>query len=412
MNEVAWFAVGAAVATSATWFAMRRRARPVGAPPALATPTAPPPPVAPTAPTPAAPPSPLATPAIGPDARQLVRSLAEEVADLASGVEGRAHELVEAAVDRQRIPAAAGALHGDVQRLRTLHGKLLAFGRARGREPGSTAFEALLPSLVDDLQQLQLGIELRREGLAQLPPLAAGPTAVRDALLFLCRALLRAERGATHLAIATEPCLLGEATAVQIQLALEWRSEAVPPAGELASDLSYALDVEAARHLIETHGGRLRTAHLPGRSVRAIVRWPAAEPARSQPAADPAQGQAHHYGGALLLESDPAVRAMLSRELKATGRAVFACADGEAARSFLAATPDRFELLILDDAQRLASGDALAATIRASTPELKVLVLSPLPATRPADWPRLHALPKPFGVHELRDALATLLSPG
>lgn len=356
---------------------------------------------------------PLPAPIASVSRRQLVRTLADEVANLTSGVEGRAHLLVEAAVDRAQLPAAAEALLVEVQRLRTLHGKLLAYSHARPIEPGATAWNELLPSLVDDLQAMQLGLELRREGTSHLPSIAAGPTTVRDALLFLFAAMLRAERGATHLAIATEPCLFGEVTAVQIQLALEWRTAALPQQGDLATDPSYALDIEAAQHLIESHGGKLRLAHLPGRSVRATVLWPAALPGvTGAKPSDDTQPKIHHYGGALVLESDPAVRAMLSSELKATGRAVFACADGASARSFLEATPDRFELLIVDHQERLDSGDALGATIRAVAPNLKILVLTPSPRSQTAAWSQLYHIQKPFGVHELRAALASVLAAG
>lgn len=413
MYELLWLACGAVVGIVAARRWPRRRTAdttgPVAPPPPATTEATPQLPVdEPAAATPAQP-----LPNVAVDTRQLVCTVADEVANLASGVEGRAHLLVEAAVDRSQLPAAAEALLEEVRRLRTLHGKLLAFGHARPVEPGATALHELLPSLVDDLQAMQLGLELRRDSTSQLPSIAAGPTTVRDALLFLFAAMLRAERGATHLAIDAEPCLLGEATAVQIQLALEWRTEALPQPGDLATDPSYALDIEAARHLITHHGGRLRLAHLPGRSVRAIVRWPAAhqQPAKSAPSSAGASA-AHHYGGALVLESDPAVRAMLSRELKATGRAVFACADGASARSFLEATPDRFELLILDHQDRLDSGDALGATIRTVAPDLKIFVLTPSPAVPPRDWPRLHHIQKPFGVHELRAALASVLAAG
>src|SRR5262249_57418216 len=62
----------------------------------------------------------------------------------------------------------------------------------------------------------------------------------------------------------------------------------------------------------------------------------AAEPALA-PAEPPvevvaAEARRHDYGGVLVLESDPTVRAMLASELKAWGRAVFACADGAAVR--------------------------------------------------------------------------------
>ena len=111
-----------------------------------------------------------------------------------------------------------------------------------------------------------------------------------------------------------------------------------------------------------------------------------------------------------MLESDPALRAVLASELKASGRAVFACADGASAHTFLEATPDRFELLIVDDANQLDEYTPLARTIRQHTPNLKICLLAQMPTTSATAWPDLHCLPKPFGVHELRDTLASILA--
>ena len=126
----------------------------------------------------------------------------------------------------------------------------------------------------------------------------------------------------------------------------------------------------------------------------------------------PAAEAPHNFGGALVLESDPTLRAVLSRELKASGRAVFACADGASAHTFLQATPDRFELLIVDDAHQLDEHTPLARTIREQVPDLKICLIAPNPATPPSTWPALHCLEKPFGVHELRRKLASILTVG
>ena len=55
-----------------------------------------------------------------------------------------------------------------------------------------------------------------------LPRVAANPDAVRDAMLFVCAALLRAERGATRLTFSTERCFASERPTIQIELNLEW----------------------------------------------------------------------------------------------------------------------------------------------------------------------------------------------
>jgi hypothetical protein len=392
--ELAWFAAGAFL-TLAADKVRRRRAITTDLAPASA-------PVALT-------PGPVAL-----DARRLAKTLADELANLVSGVEGRAQNLIHSAPDRRQLPAAAESLLAAIHRLRTLHTKVVAFSQGRASTSGSTDVTGVISSLGDDLEQMQLGLELRWDPPSGMPPVLVAPDVVRDALLFVCSALLRAERGATHLAIDVELCFAGESPCVQVELALEWITEASTPPIDLFIEPAFTLDLEAADNLITSHGGELALSHLPGRTVRAIVRWPAAtSTATPAAAADHLAAptpQAHRYGGALLLEADPAIRAMLASELKATGRAVFACADIAAARSFLEATPDRFEVLIVDHPQRLDADEALLPTIRTRVPDLKICVLGQGETSSGRDWPPLHRIQKPFGVDELRRALASVLA--
>ncbi|MBL8755425.1 MAG: hypothetical protein JNK15_19145 [Planctomycetes bacterium] len=410
MSEPVWLLVGV-VATLAVLRPWRRRGRIADA----IAPAAP-------APTPAAPPAPEPVDT-APAAQNLARSIAVELANLTSGVEGRAHRLIEAAADATQVPMAAEALAAAVHRLRSLHTKLVAFGRQRGREDEGAAvtLASVAARIREELQQLQLGLELRWDPPPHLPPIAVAPAIVHDALSFLCAAMLRAERGATRMTVANEPCFTTRQPMLQLELALEWNAECGPHHGGSLDDPTFTLDLEAANHLITSHGGDLKLHHLPGRSVRAIVRLPVVQtpaPAITPPPAEPvvlvpqpAPEREHRFGGALVLEADPAVRAMLASELKAAGRAVFACADGASARTFLEATPDRFELLFVDHPSRIAADDPLAATIRSLAPGLKIFALAQGDGA-PGPWPQLRHIQKPFGVHELREALASALAAG
>ncbi|MBL8750651.1 MAG: hypothetical protein JNK78_15945 [Planctomycetes bacterium] len=395
MSELAWFVAGVVVAGIAAYCLGRRRGSIVrDKTPAPAVPPA----------------SQVLAPGPGAaEARRVALTLAEELATLVSGVEGRTHEVIQAATDLVRLPPAAEALVRDVQRLRTLHTKLVAFGRARTANGGATAVSDLVASIRDELQHMQLGLELRWDPPTGLPDINGSPDVVRDALLFLCAALLRAERGATLLTVQAEPCFANTTPRVQLELALEWVTETKPRTTDLFADPSFMLDLEAANHLITSLGGEVTVTRMPGHGARAVVHWLAAP--RSQPAQELGQGVlTHRYGGALLLEADPSIRAMLANELKATGRAVFACADGASARSFLEATPERFELLVVDHHHRLDGDHALLQTIRRVAPELKVCVLAQDTGQAGTSLPRVHCIRKPFGVHELRRALATVLA--
>ncbi|MBX3462921.1 MAG: hypothetical protein KF830_07105 [Planctomycetes bacterium] len=398
MLELLWFAAGAAIAGAACLLHRRQRS------PASAAPPAPAP----------AEPATLAPGPVALEARRLARLLGEELANLVSGVEGQAQNLIRMAPDRRQLPRAAESLLAAVQRLRTLHTKVVAFGQGRTPAAGTTCANAVVGSLGDDLQQMQLGLEVRWEPAPALPPLRVAPDVARDALLFVASALLRAERGATQLSIQTELCLDDDEPCVQIELALEWVTEAKAVPSDPLAEPAFTLDLEAANNLVTGQGGALSLSHLPGHTVRAVVRWPAA-PAASEAAPGTADAlrpgaPVHRYGGALLLEADPAIRAMLASELKATGRAVFACADVAAARALLEATPDRFELLVVDHAQRLDADADLLPTIRCQVPDLKICVLGPGDAATARGGPPLHRIHKPFGVDELRRALASVLA--
>jgi CheY-like chemotaxis protein len=351
-------------------------------------------------------------------------SMANELANLVSAVEGRAHHLIEAAPARTDLPSAAEAMLNSIDRLRVLHTKLIAFGGGRPVVHGTINVSELIHSLSDELQQMQLGLEFRWEPPDELPRIKACPDAVRDALLFACSSLLQAERGATRLTFAVERSFASDVPAIIIELHLEWVNVADSRKREDIAEYAFALDFEAARQLIESHEGSLTMSHLPGKSVHALVRLPVAVPADSTyaekiaaTATSPGEEEpddyiaiSHNFGGALVLESDPALRAVLAQELKASGRAVFACADGASAHTFLLATPDRFELLIVDDAHQLDEHTPLARTIRQHTPDLKICLLSQSTELSSEAWPDVHYLQKPFGVHELRRTLASILA--
>mgnify|MGYP007023063990 CR=1 FL=1 len=99
--------------------------------------------------------------------------MATELASLVSAVEGRAHHLIEAAPTRTQLPSAAEEIMLSISRLRGLHSKLVAFGGARRTESGTTNITELIGSLSENLQQMQLGLELRLDPPAPPPPTPA-----------------------------------------------------------------------------------------------------------------------------------------------------------------------------------------------------------------------------------------------
>ncbi len=337
-------------------------------------------------------------------------AVADDVATFASGIEGRAHALVEAAASRVDVPRAAEDLLAAARRLRTLHARLAALaGKTPAASPTAiTDVEDLVARVSAELQTAHVGLEVRWDPPDHLPRLRAPFELAFDALATACRALLHAEHGASRLTIAAEACYAGETPQLQLECTIEWTRDGGGTSADLLVDPRFALDREAAERLAHAAAGALAFHQLRGRSARVVVRWPTVAEAPDEAAAHAAPAHApreHRYGGALLLESDPAVRAMLAAELKASGRAVFVCADATAAGAFLRATPDRFELLIVDRNDRLHDRD-LAQAVRTLAPSLDVLALDEPDRAVDAAWPRLRRITKPFGVHELRRALA------
>jgi two-component system cell cycle sensor histidine kinase/response regulator CckA len=187
--------------------------------------------------------------------------------------------------------------------------------------------------------------------------------------------------------------------------------------------------------IVGASGGTVSVATTPGRGTTFTIDLPlfvdrderageadmatapaapaaSAEPPTSAPASavgDPPDGR---RGGALLVEDDPAVRALLARMLGGLGWRVTERSSGTAVIAALAggelAKPD---LLVTDVRMPGVQGPDLARRLRATWPRLPVLFITGLADEVGADpdEPWMHVLTKPFDVDELgRSIEATL----
>jgi len=367
------------------------------------------------------------------ESRVFATTVADQLAGIATGVEGSAQLLIEAAGQPQLVTRSAERLWDAVRRLRQFHDKLRAFAQGPALADDQVDVAALLAGVRADLHQTELGLTFAFDMPRSLPPLLGLRQALHDALCLLCGGLLQLERGATRMTISAEPSF-GSAPGVTIECRLEWDAEPDSPAAAPPNLVALELDFAAARNLLQSQGGALEVRHHQGHAARALVRLRAADaaPALTAAAVGPATdttaaaaaiealplpagppARRHAFGGVILLESDPTLRAMLATELKANGRAVFACADGAAARTLLQATPERFELLIVDQESRLESSTQLATAATRLCPELKVCLLGSNDAAQPMAKDleaRVRRLGKPFGLVELRATLLQLLA--
>ncbi|MFO0824618.1 MAG: PAS domain S-box protein [Gemmataceae bacterium] len=108
----------------------------------------------------------------------------------------------------------------------------------------------------------------------------------------------------------------------------------------------------------------------------------------------------------LLVEDQSAVRELSARVLEETGFEVITCADGLEALEKLVDLPRSLSVLVTDVRMPRMTGRELAARVRKSFPELKVLFVSGY--TEEVSDPNEAFLAKPFNIDELADAVIAL----
>ncbi len=341
----------------------------------------------------------------------LAESVSAELASLASGVEGNAQLLCEAIGSPELVPPRAEQLWGAVRRLRALSEKIqFAIGSSVMRRTG-LAVDDVLASVQHELDDWNCGrFQLDVDVAASLPEIWTNANALRRALLYLIEVLFATEPSAGKLTMRAGINVDQDAQVVVLQLAVE-SDEAVsvhaPPPAQIQ------LARAAARNLLAALDAEWTMEHSPGAGASAWIALPVADAdAQDDAAGPPPRDAAHEFGGVLVLESDPAVRFMVGQELERSGRQVLLCADGPAARALWRATPERFELLIVEPRGRREMGDQLAADAL-GVGRVRVVLLGSsdhpaLTAALNAPDPRVVIVPKPFGLMELRDALAQL----
>jgi len=340
--------------------------------------------------------------------------LASELADLATGMEGHAQHLCEAIGNPELVAAQAQRLWANVRKLRLFSEKVVASCRPSGMPMLPTNVGALLTSLRQELEDYSgAGLQVKCEVASSLPLALAHPEGLRRACLFLVDSLLDLETHAGVLELrASNRVSDDRANSIEVTIRLETGDVTRRAVGESAPS---RLGFVAASRLIRDLGAELSLEQDPGVYTVARLHLDAASPdAQSPKKQPPATAPADHpFGGIVIVEDDLSVRNVIAREMEKTGRRVFCCADGAAARSLFAATPERFELLILDREARRLPGVVLASEAVSLSPQLKVLLLGAEPHARGRQRLDLgvscRVLHKPFGVNELRDAVNDLL---
>lgn len=396
-------------------------------------------------------------------AERMLASAGAELLDSVSAIESRAHLLLAAMGDPAAVPGRAEGLWMSMRRAHGLCRKLQCYTGQDHSRPNirATALGPLVKRLREELaKDTDDGLRVSIRAAKTLQLALCDGALLYDVLRFSVDALLAIAPDAEGLSVALQNTFdedSGPLVIVELQVPLTDERPDSPYAEERLQ-LGYA----AARNLVKEQGAFLSLDQQPGAGATILISLPAtARPGLEEPreplagaGQSPGNGAGapemagtnqvdtgsvevggqlatesldaalttpellevprHPFGGVLVLEDQPAVRTLISTELRALNRNIFACPNGQAASSLIQATPERFEMLIAEiEGQGTARHKLALETLRAHG-DLKLISLTN-GMEDPLSWPddvrdRVAELSKPFGVHELRQEIRRMLS--
>lgn len=344
----------------------------------------------------------------------LANGIGRELADLATAVQGNAQLLCEVASEPELVPRRCEHLWAGVNRLRMLTEKLLTFARDARLDRHAIDVALFLENVQREIETIHgsmLSVQIATSPF--LPPALAHGRSLHNAIRFIVDTLLEIEPRTYTVSIAAYADVAeDDATSVTIEICAEAEESGKPTrTPKEALELGYL----AARRSLEAQSAHLAIQQVEGTSATAFITLEAelAElDAFDDEEASP-ETSVHEFGGVLVLERNASIRSMIATEVERCGRKILTCIDAASARVLLEATPERFELLILEDSAPHVGGLGIAKTALRRTPHVKVLVLGNIAEKAPIDAAdsQLRVLRKPFGILELRTLLGTLLSP-
>ncbi|MCB9872225.1 MAG: response regulator [Planctomycetes bacterium] len=424
MPELFWFLMGSALTLAATFFLTRIR-EPVPEPTAAPT-TEEPVDTAPSAP----------RRFVLTDSRtleELAIAVRRELVTLVSGVESHAQTLGE------DLGCDGEQLWHALRQLRLFTEKLRACAPIGSLPRSPMNIRALLAATrreLDDYSPASLPVHLQ---LAPSLPRASGnPGAMRLAVLFVIEAMVALDPDGLSIEAHTAENDDDELQVyIRIGAELDAERHTTVAAESTGPGPEVTFGLTAARNLLAAQGAELSFDVTPGLDAAVCISLAASpeSPAEGEetPAADSAAQQisrqpgvptepvvpesvaanVHPYGGVLIVESNPALRDILASEFGRARRNVIACGDGAAAQTLFGATPQRFELLVVEQACRRVPGAELVRAATRFDRGIGIVYVTNGPdiAVEPdiAEHPHLRVLAKPFGVMELRERVAEVL---
>ncbi len=351
---------------------------------------------------------------------QLAAGIAHELSNVMTVAIGHA-QLAQATQDPERIGAYLGLITSACAQANEITRNLLEF--ARPSEPKKklsdigecvrTACSLMEPSFVKAKVALEVDIP------EELPRCVIDPRQIQQVLVNLLlnaleacdvggrvavsvrRAPAREEaEAAVEVVVSDDGCGIAPEDMERIFEPFYTTKTGEPPGTKVGTGLG----LPVVRSIIEAHGGAISVKSERGAGATFTVTLPAQ--AAEAPAGE-AEEEAAPVGrrlSVLVADEEIGVRGLLRAFLTSEGHGVIEAEDGEQALSALARR--RFDVVVLDRALGGISSDVIIEAARAINPAPRIIVTTRSGETPPgADF----VLRKPFGVREIREALAALL---
>ena len=342
----------------------------------------------------------------GAEERLREASRLEAVGELAGGVAHEANNqmsvvlgLADFVLRRGDIPTA---VREDVEQMRRaaertalVTAQLLAFGRRQMLHPAVLDLNSVIAELAPILTRtLGVNSNLVLSLAPDLEPVQADSRQLDQVLLNLALNARDAMPAGGTLTISTgnirvaEPVLGGEPVPPgdYVRLVVEDTGEGIPepirqrifepffttkPVGQ-----GTGLGLASVYGIVKQSGGYIVAEGGAGRGARFIVHLPRAE--AGAPATTIEHQRIPSAAGetVLVVEDEPAVRAMLARTLTEAGYQVVQAADGRSALELLEREPRQLDLVLTDVVMPGMGGPALAAELEARYPGVPVVFIS------------------------------------
>jgi CheY-like chemotaxis protein len=173
------------------------------------------------------------------------------------------------------------------------------------------------------------------------------------------------------------------------------------------------LGLSTSLAIVRSHGGFIRVQSELGRGSRFAVHFPATELSSRRPDPHADEIPRGHGERILLVEDEPAVRAVTRQTLEQFGYKVLVASDGAEAVSVFAQNTGKIDMVFTDMMMPVMDGPATIHVLRRMDPEVRILAASGLSldqsAAKEASSGIRHFLPKPYSADVLLSAVAKVL---